>query len=200
MFESKTQIINFLIEKYSYHSYLEIGVQNALGEFNKVTAKHKVGVDPEPFASATHVMTSDNFFADNKEFFDIILIDGLHEAETVQRDIENALMYLSDNGTIVIHDCKPTSEIMQAVPRNAIQWTGDTWKAFVRTRNNHIDLNMFVLDCDFGVGIIRRSDIPKVWETTEELTYENLVANMLDWLNLMKPDQLPAKLEMLERE
>ncbi|MFA6501903.1 MAG: class I SAM-dependent methyltransferase [Parachlamydiales bacterium] len=198
MFTTKTEIINYLIEKYGYEDYLEIGVQNSEGEYKKINAKYKVGVDPDPKAKADYVTTSDEFFKSNKHIFDIILIDGLHEWETVLRDIENSLRVLGENGTIVMHDCKPVSKIMQKVPRESKQWTGDVWKAFVQTRIDHIDLDMFVVNCDFGVGIIRRaSDLKEFNIGSKKLNYENFEKNLNLWTDLTEPDQLIEKLCLL---
>ena len=52
-------------------------------------------------------MTSDDFFRDNKEKFDLIFIDGLHETNQVDRDIENSLKFINKGGTILLHDCLP---------------------------------------------------------------------------------------------
>ena len=154
--KTKEDIINFLIKKKGYKNYLEIGVQNALG-YSRVNAEHKIGVDPDPKSQATHIMPSDDFFFQNTETFDIILIDGLHEHKQVYRDIENSLMALKPGGTIIMHDCNPTSKIMQQVPRMVREWTGDTWKAFVQARKKYIcTYHMNVLDIDYGVGVITK--------------------------------------------
>ena len=45
--------------------------------------------------------------------FDLIFIDGLHLANQVQKDIENSLKFIKDEGFIVLHDCNPPSEYHQ---------------------------------------------------------------------------------------
>lgn len=109
---TRTQIINNFIEKYNYKNYLEIGVQAGVN-FRKVKCKRKVGVDPDKKSAATIKKTSDDFFKDNQEKFDIIFIDGLHLQEQVIRDCINALKFLNEGGTIIWHDCLPTTEKMQ---------------------------------------------------------------------------------------
>ena len=52
-------------------------------------------------------MTSDEFFSQNKETFDLIFIDGLHIHEQVLKDIDNSLNVLNENGVILLHDCLP---------------------------------------------------------------------------------------------
>ena len=55
--------------------------------------KKRVGVDP--VEGGTHKMTSDHFFSINKDNFDIIFIDGLHEYSQVMKDIKNSLKFLN---------------------------------------------------------------------------------------------------------
>jgi len=48
--------------------------------------------------------TSDSFFNNNKKFFDIIYIDGLHKYYQVKKDLKNALKCLEDGGIIICDD------------------------------------------------------------------------------------------------
>ena len=48
--------------------------------------------------------TSDNFFLKNKESFDIIYVDGTHEALQVERDINNSWKFLNLNGIMICDD------------------------------------------------------------------------------------------------
>lgn len=120
---NRWDIINHLIKKNGYKSYLEIGYFKGWS-FDNVHCEKKVAVDPSPSKNLTHIeapygstatsnedmtggtiykITSDEFFnlgwVDRK--WDIIFIDGLHEAEQVLRDIGNSLRYLREGGTIV---------------------------------------------------------------------------------------------------
>jgi hypothetical protein len=91
-------LINYLIDRYQFKSYLEIGCEKDLC-FNAVRAEHKVGVDP--IEGGTHRMTSDEFFSTNTETFDIIFIDGLHWSEQVFRDITNSLKSLNQGVSLL---------------------------------------------------------------------------------------------------
>ena len=42
----RTDIINALIAKYGYKSYLEVGTQDPTSNFDLITAEHKVSIDP----------------------------------------------------------------------------------------------------------------------------------------------------------
>jgi len=66
--------------------------------------------------------TSDKFFLKNKDKFDLIYIDGAHEAMQVYKDINNAWDALSVNGIIICDDyfyLDPTN-IMENVPAVSI--------------------------------------------------------------------------------
>ena len=151
-------LIQFLINKYDYSTYLEIGCDKNQS-FSKIKIPYKVGVDP--ISGGTIRKTSDDFFKSNKEKFDIIFIDGLHHYEQVIVDINNALSVLNDNGHILVHDCLPRTIAHQAIPRYRGSWNGDVWKSIVelRTRKN---LEVFTCEIDFGVGIIQKKNNSKL--------------------------------------
>lgn len=137
MITHHTDLLNALIEKYSLKSYLEIGVQNPANNFDKINVSFvKIGVDPEFDGDikgngfALLKLSSDEFFEmnDNTGRFDLIFIDGLHHADQVRRDFENALRCLSEHGFIVIHDVLPTHEHGTLVPRQSKQWWGTVYK------------------------------------------------------------------------
>ena len=48
--------------------------------------------------------SSDDFFQKNKEFFDVIYIDGWHGASQVTKDINNAWKFLKSGGIIICDD------------------------------------------------------------------------------------------------
>jgi len=103
-------------------------------------------------------MKSDHFFSINTDTYDLIFIDGLHEANQVLRDVENSLKILNKGGTILIHDCNPRTEQYQYRLDNPkldmTLWTGDVWKAIVILRLN-TNLEVIVGDFDMGLAIVR---------------------------------------------
>ncbi len=189
MVTTRTEIIQALIDKRGYKSYLEIGVQNTLNNFDKIRCDFKVGVDPDPNAKATYPLTSNEFFllAHARDLkFDIIFIDGLHHVGQVIKDGENALECLTDLGSIIIHDCNPESELAQQVPRETKVWNGDGWKSILYFRENK-DICVVTINCDHGCGFIQRG-WQEPFKVSEELTYENLSKNRQRWLNLVSPE------------
>mgnify|MGYP003660120556 CR=1 FL=1 len=186
---NRREIIKTLINKIDARSYLEIGLGDG-GVYKDIKCKNKVSVDPcisdgSEKLNPTHKLTSDDFFAQSKDFFDVIFIDGLHEAGQVEKDINNSLKVLNDNGYIVCHDMSPVSEDMQIVPRAQSRWTGDCWKAWVGIRSSNPNLNMFVVDTDYGCGVIWRGSQQLLNTQGLSLTYGNLDKNRKEWLNLI---------------
>jgi len=190
---ARTMILNGLIRSHSYESYLEIGQGRREGNFDLIRCRTRIGVDPDPTLHAAYQMTSDEFFAKNPASFDLIFIDGLHRADQVERDILNSLRVLNDQGTIVVHDCNPITEALQVVPRQADDWTGDVWKAWVRLRASRADLEMFVVDIETGCGIIRRGRQETV-SLPEQLDYQPLEQHRKQLLNLLSADSGLEKL------
>jgi SAM-dependent methyltransferase len=188
-------ILNSIATKNNVQSYLEIGVANGY-TLKGVICKHKIGVDPDKNSAATLFITSDEFFKNNKETFDLIFIDGLHHADQVKQDIYNALSVLNKKGVIICHDMNPYNEIMQRVPRQSAEWTGDCWKAWVELRASRDDLSMQVVDTDYGCGVIFRGK-QELINVDCELSYENLEKNRKYWLNLITIQQF---LDIISKE
>jgi len=211
----KIFLIQDLINKYDYKTYLEIGVFQGQVFFN-IKCKNKIAVDPHFLFSKRHILkrrilnphnfsakyfekTSDAFFAsdaDSLKSIDICLIDGMHEFRYSLNDFNNVFNKLSDNGVIIMHDCNPLSELTAGSfetlkASNEIgEWHGDVWKTIVYLRSFRKDLNVFVADCDHGLGIItKRKPTDSMlnfdsFESIDKLTYKDLENNRRDFLNL----------------
>jgi Methyltransferase domain len=183
---TRTEIINHLIKKTNYQRYLEIGVGDGQN-FNEVNASQKIGVDPDAAVKVQYPMTSDRFFASlpGETTYDIIFVDGLHEERQVLRDIHNSLRHLAAGGTILVHDCDPVSEVHQLPEKILLEWCGTTWKAWSRLRCNRPDLQMFVIDADWGIGVIRRGNQTLFNGRVENFDWQFLAANRRRLLNLV---------------
>jgi hypothetical protein len=182
--------------------YIEVGVSN--GDcIKRIHARLKIGVDPDAqastFANLFHAGPSDTFWATCAHKADVVFIDGLHTAEQVLRDIDGALSVLSPRGVIVLHDCNPPSEAAQIVPAIQGEWTGDVWKAIATTRAKRPELHTFVVDTDYGVGVIvpgREPAEPLLAELPDQLTYAALDANRKALLGLVNAGVWKAHLDL----
>ena len=189
-------IINYLIEKNNYVSYLEIGVRDPKACFDRIIAKYKDGVDPNfDYPEIKHIMTSDEFFTllkDKDVKYDIIFVDGEHLYYQAKIDVLNSLNHLTDNGTIVMHDCSPPTEWHQRGVEKwdgNEAWNGTVWKAYVELRCTRADLNMCVVDTDYGVGVIQRGN-QSIWlDRPDKFNYEYLNNNRKELLNLVSVEE-----------
>ena len=170
----RTDVINKILSKKSNDTvYLEVGVRNPEDNFYAVKSSLKYSVDPGlevKTNKADFKLTSDEFFKQlragkilSKDCrFDVIFIDGLHLAEQVDKDIDNALNFLKDDGFLVLHDCNPPTEwharetySFYSSPADGA-WNGTVWKAFLKRRFEK-SLYSCCIDTDWGVGILSKN-------------------------------------------
>ncbi len=190
----RTEIIQKLINKIGAKHYLEIGLGPGIN-FNDIDCDYKVSVDPNPtVGNISFTLTSDDFFKQNTEKFDVIFIDGLHYSEQVYTDIINSLNVLNEGGYIICHDINPESEFIQRYPQPLVEsaWTGDCWKAWVKLRSERNDLEMFVVDTDYGCGVITKGK-QKIIKIDNELNYDYLDTNRKELLNLISIEEFNSK-------
>lgn len=207
---TRTDVINYLISCFENKStrYLEIGVRNPDHNFIHIKALEKYSVDPGIEFKENPVdfkMTSDEFFMQLKNGiilnsnikFDVIFIDGLHLADQVNKDIINALEYISEDGFIVLHDCNPPSEwhareeyLYDLSPAMHF-WNGTTWKAFYKFRLNK-GLTSACIDTDWGIGILSKKKIFNNLDKDNNpfFEYKVLEKNRKDDLNLISFQEL----------
>lgn len=176
-----TELLNVLVAVNGLDTYLEIGVGTGDNQ-SEIIAPIRQSVDPGAVDGgiATYQMTSDEFFTSGfgMDRYDLIFVDGLHEEEQCLRDLEHALARLSDRGWIVAHDANPPTEWHQR-PADQYEpgtaWNGTVWKAVVRFRSEHPELEFFTLDFDWGCSVMRRRTGKVQPDTVLNLP------NALDW-------------------
>ena len=156
-------------------------------------------------------LTSDDFFSKKAQYIkkigglDVVFIDGLHLYEQVVIDIENSLKYLNEGGIILLHDCNPPTEtaslrgmspaeVRATNPPNWTgEWNGDVWKAIMHIRTERKDVQVMVFDCDYGIGMVRKGTPDKTFtfskEEISQLTYQDLLDNRVEYLNLKAPEE-----------
>ncbi len=217
----KEDIVNIILKSIQGKNYLEIGVATGRSfipiKAKRKIAVDPVFKKPLTikflsffFAKKNFYfqMTSDDFFKHksqilNRHGIDVSLIDGLHTYEQSLKDCNNCLNYLTKNGVIIVHDCNPTTKTMAYpaksgeearslnLPDWRDEWCGDVWKTIVHLRSTRHDLEVAVLDCDFGVGIVRRGKPESVLTYTRKqiktMTYSDLESNRKTFLNLKNP-------------
>jgi hypothetical protein len=166
-------------------------------------------------------MTSEDFFRKQRRFLarrgvDVALLDGLHSYDQTLRDVFHTLDHLKPGGLIVLHDCNPLTAAA-ATPAESYDtyvkehaggwdgdWNGDVWKVIVHLRSLRNDLEALVLDCDHGVGLVRRAPNLKPLglsaEQISQMTYADLERNRQELLGLKPADYLWEVLDALRDE
>ena len=183
-------LIQYIIDKYNFKSYLEIGCDKDQS-FSKIKIANKVGVDP--ISGGTIRATSNDFFLKNKLNFDIIFIDGLHHYNQVLTDIKKSIEILNDDGFILVHDCLPKSLAQQAVPRYRGYWNGDVWKSIVELRT-YKNLDVFTSQIDFGIAVIRKklNSDPLIFKENiifKDLKFKDYFYNYKNFMNIKSYDE-----------
>lgn len=132
---NRRHVIQTLIDRMGYRTYLEIGVDQG-DTFLRIRAADKTAVDPRfrvswhrwgrtvlrrpaELRSRYFQVTSDEYFVLDaarlrQRGVDIAFVDGAHTYAQCHADIENALRHLTPDGVVVVHDCNPPSEYAAA--------------------------------------------------------------------------------------
>ena len=204
-------VINKLIEKNNFKSYLEIGLDNPDANFNKINCATKHSVDPffetdhgelcdVPVSDFEHSlkfltfrMTSDEFFKTSSMKYDIIFIDGLHTERQCGKDIINALKHLNEGGYVIVHDCLPESYEAQAVPRIQDVWNGDLWKCFPELNKQFIEYE--VINHVYGLGIIKYTPDWEYLHYLDKSTYDwnDFLYNWYSLMHVITEDEFLEK-------
>jgi hypothetical protein len=200
---SRSDVVQRCVNARNALTYLEIGVDpvppgpHTLGELGKPGVHYFQGTSDAFFGTAAATMLARGI--------DVAFVDGLHTARQAYRDCVNALRYLNPGGFVLVHDCLPADEY-QATPADSFEdasrildargvawdrnWTGDVWKAIVALRR-HPDLETHVLDCDFGIGVVRRGTNPSPLQLSdaeiEAMPFARLESDAGTLLGLERP-------------
>lgn len=184
---NKSNKINELIKVNRFSTYLEIGI--GIGHnFTRIECDAKHGVCTKNSSNLDDVvkMTSDEFFNNGVSSYDCVFIDGLHTAEQCRKDIVNALKCLTKDGCIIIHDSIPSNELMQRVPRESKQWTGDVWRSVVGFIKAYPEIKVETFRSDWGLTCIypQGKKVRKKFEDLET-TFEDFKANEVELLKIV---------------
>jgi hypothetical protein len=226
---NRIEVIQKIIDKKKACSYLEIGVSDGYNffrikarkkiavdpyfRFSKTRRRLWMIKNPYNLSTKYYEVTSDDFFSrlDRKLKFDLIFIDGLHTYGQSLQDVFNSLAHLDEKGLIIIHDCNPPhqeaahpaesghDEDTSKIPGRPGEWCGDVWKTICYLRSFRKDLKVFVLNCDYGLGMVLRGNPENHLNLREneinEMSYEDLSTKRTPLLNLKEENYLVEFLE-----
>ena len=194
----KEDIINRLGEKYNYKNYLEISTRGTGHSFDKVKLENKDCLNYsvsiyKDIKNRDHDIVCLNYDQHlerlKNQKFDIILVDSYHTVEHTLRDLETALQLVSDKGIIVVHDCNPPSENLIGEFTWGC-WSGQSYEAFILFRQNYPEMETFVIEVDYGCGIVRpnkkqNNDIPIDIDLSRLKEWNYFYPNRQQFLNLI---------------
>lgn len=156
------QLIFEIFKGCGYKTYLELGVYDGttLSLMSSIAEK-AVGVDVKnnlkyAFPLNTNIFwgTTDDFFEQNNQWFDMIFIDACHDYDQVVKDLGNSLLIMNSYGTIVIHDTDPHCKEYLAP-----NYCSDSWRVIDYIKEHYEGL-IDVVTLPFyeeGLTIVKRS-------------------------------------------
>lgn len=190
--KTRTDVINLIFDKFCFKTFLEIGTRNPEDNFNKIRAKTKHSVDPDKRRKYTYNMTSDEFFKKCQQKYDVIFVDGFHEEEQTYKDMRSSIDCLNYKGFIVVHDCNPPYKFFTRSYKEFLKapgaWNGTVYKAFIRLKQELKSWSCFVVNENFGCGIITERNIldNKIFECDlKNITWEFFEKNRNNLLQLV---------------
>ncbi len=176
MIWGKTDIVKYLSDRNGYRSYLEICTASTGREFAKIDPSrfdicHRLMYRcPDDFTDGLaidfRIATLDSTPCVEElhrqgRRYDIILVDPWHEYDSSYRDLKNAISLVSDNGSIVVHDCLPPTDDIISPTFTPGSWCGVTFMAYIDLVTQNKALRYRTIDTDFGCGVIQLcKDIP----------------------------------------
>jgi len=183
-------IINYLIEKYKYKKYLEIGVGQGYC-FSKVECETKHSVDTS--WPSTFNMTSHKFFDElpDDETYDLIFIDADHSKRVVEKDIANSLKHISSRGIVLAHDMNPTHErFARKRPKEGRPtWFGDGYKCLMALRTKEENLIVRCIDMDCGIGVMRKTKVKQQLIEPCKLQYKVMDSDRAHYIGLISKEE-----------
>jgi hypothetical protein len=184
-------IVRGLLEAQGGTRYLELAMAERGTWIDAVEASVKHTVSPD--IGATFVMSEQEFIASGFgcERYDLIAIDSSHEEHRCLAALEWALGCVERTGAILVHDSNPPTEWHQRPSTqyaSGTEWNGQVWKAVVRFRLRHPEIEVVTVDTDWGCTIVRPSRPARRQLDAKVLTQMNWQAfetNRTEWLNLV---------------
>lgn len=125
-------------------TYLELGCQYNIN-FNLIECKKKLSVDINGQAMFTG--TTDDFFKQNKDRYDITFIDANHDYEYALRDFNNAVD-ITDKW-IIMHDMVPPS-----IEYTKSSRCSDSYKVLNYLRKS-TDMEVYTCDFEYGLTFVK---------------------------------------------
>ena len=159
--DEPTSVLEFLAFPPQIKSYLELGVRcgRTILSVSKLVDK-AVGVDLSfrnlGIRKTNNIYfyegSTDKFFKENNDKFDLIFIDACHEYQQVKVDLTNSMQSLNRDGFIALHDVDPYTKYL-----TDHSCCGDSYKITKYIYEHLNDYQFTVIHYDqSGVGILQK--------------------------------------------
>ena len=181
---TKSDLINWLLARREYRSYLELstvttGLRYAEIDRSYLAVCHRLmyrcppdyadGLPIDFRSVGLDISDCVRVIRERGYRYDIILVDPLHEYGASMRDLTEALSLLTDRGTLVVHNCLPSTPELAVPNFIAGGWCRATYRAYLNFVFARANLEYRTVDIDHGCGVIReKSDLARVrawWRT-----------------------------------
>jgi len=158
-------ILNKVITDNHFSTYLELGLHNPYEKFFEIECNHKLAVGQSTirnwFDINFYYGTTQDFFNQNHQLYDLIILDNTLYADEILRDISVAIKHLSNEGFLVLHKTQPKED------------TGDAWKAIRGLISQAGDLFEFkTLQYDEGITFIKPLSKVEIEFYYQDFNYE----------------------------
>lgn len=148
--------------------YLELGygTGDTYKNIHNIRLKKSVDIDKQ---EADFIGTTDQFFAQNKDKYNIIYIDACHESSQVITDFNNSVDALinDSDSCIFMHDMFPDNEWQTALTES-----GDAYKILLYFLENDYEFYFSRYDC--GATVIFNPK--KIDKPVKQASYQDLIS------------------------
>jgi len=151
------EIIKSIVHSTGCQKYLELGISKGINMQHVASVcPDCTGVDILDISTFRdfkfHVCSTDEFFRNNQQTFDVIFIDADHRFHQVKKDFENSINILNKYGIIFIHDTDPISK---DYTKKDFCW--DSYHIVSHIQTVYIDWNIITIPISVtGLSIINR--------------------------------------------
>lgn len=152
--------LEWYINQVKAESYLEVGCADGGLVYrlrnNCPSLKRAVGIDVQDRkwidadGAEFFVMSSDDYFSQDADKYDVILIDGDHSSSQAYRDAINALGVLNPSGLILMHDTYPPDK-----DHTGQKLCGDAWRVPDNLKHSPL-FEVFTFPVTFGLTLVRK--------------------------------------------
>jgi hypothetical protein len=187
-------LINDLISDLNYKSYLELGV--SVGESWKlISCENKIGVDnninvANEFDGVVH-STTDDYFLNNQNKFDLIYIDALHEKNQVYKDFKNSFNALNDSGIIIFHDINPLD-----ISQTHFNSSGDIFELWIELSNTYKVYTIKGTAGDSVVVFIKSENTKFIDIEVKDYTYQFFSENRERFISYLNYEEIINKIKL----